>query len=465
MNSPIRVSVIAPVYNAAPFLHEFVDSFLSQTLPPESRELIVVDDGSTDESGALLDAYACNHPDIRVIHQENSGWAGKPRNAGIAAARGTYIFFADPDDKFGGTEALERLADFADQHNSDVVVPKMVPKGQRTYAQWRYETTQIDADLATCFTTLTPQKLFRRGFIVEKGLFFPEQKVRLEDGVFLSRAYLQASRVSILTGYEFYHLTRYANQSHLSGRPIDAENYIGSVTVMSENVEKYCSDPGLRDLIINEIYSRKVLSNFKNARVLKHSTVNRLTWLDHQQKYIERFVSRRRYEKLKTVARVRTDLIMAGDVAAIVEYAENEKIDFLYSSAGSTGGKLEIEGRLSGEIRDSAAPHLLVIKRDDRSKIAKIRFRARDGRLVAEIGKDVLSLEASTTRYDLWFCISDGHEMRRVAGPKKPYSVHFTDYRNLEVYTTKSGFLSIAVDRGIGNVQRAQRRVKRLFGG
>ncbi|WP_144589551.1 glycosyltransferase family 2 protein, partial [Brevibacterium casei] len=287
MSTPIRVSVITSIFNAEPFLPEFLESFLSQTLGPEATELIAVDDGSTDGSGALLDEFADRHDNITVIHQENSGWPGKPRNVGLDAARGDYVFFADPDDEFGGPEALERLVDFADEHGSDVVVPKMVPKGNRAYAQWRYKTTQIDGDLVTCFTTLTPQKLFRRSFLTAEGIRFPEEKVRLEDGQFLSRAYLLADRVSILTGYDFYCIIHHPEQRHLSSRAVDPENYIGSVAVMSENVENLCSDDDLADRIINEIYFRKVLANFTNSRVAGHSPALRQAWLENQQTFVD----------------------------------------------------------------------------------------------------------------------------------------------------------------------------------
>lgn len=90
-----KISVIVPVYKAEKYLHRCVDSILSQTL--RDFELILVDDGSPDGSGAICDSYAAKDDRVRVIHQENRG-ASAARNAGLDAATGEYIAFCDSDD-------------------------------------------------------------------------------------------------------------------------------------------------------------------------------------------------------------------------------------------------------------------------------------------------------------------------------------------------------------------------------
>ena len=90
-----KLSVIVPVYNTEKYLRECVDSILAQTFT--DFELILVNDGSTDGSGAICDEYASKDNRIQVIHQQNSG-ATVARRSGVSCANGEYITFVDSDD-------------------------------------------------------------------------------------------------------------------------------------------------------------------------------------------------------------------------------------------------------------------------------------------------------------------------------------------------------------------------------
>lgn len=89
------ISVIVPVYNVEKYLHRCIDSILAQTFT--DFELILVDDGSADGSGAICDEYAAKDSRVRVIHKENGGVSAS-RNTGMDAATGDYILFCDSDD-------------------------------------------------------------------------------------------------------------------------------------------------------------------------------------------------------------------------------------------------------------------------------------------------------------------------------------------------------------------------------
>lgn len=89
------VSVIVPVYKVENVLHYCIDSILNQTY--KNFELILVDDGSPDNSGKICDKYAQKDNRIKVIHKENGG-VSSARNCGIDAAKGKYICFVDSDD-------------------------------------------------------------------------------------------------------------------------------------------------------------------------------------------------------------------------------------------------------------------------------------------------------------------------------------------------------------------------------
>lgn len=171
---PVKVSVIVPVYNPGPYIEDCLASLLRQSLPPDEYEVIFVDDGSTDATPALLDAAAAEDSRIRVVHQENSGWAGKPRNVGIDVSRGEYVMFVDNDDHLGD-EALERMYAYGVANDADVVVGKMAGKGRGVPVElFRVNRPHATVDNAPLIDSLTPHKMLRRDFLDRTGLRFPE---------------------------------------------------------------------------------------------------------------------------------------------------------------------------------------------------------------------------------------------------------------------------------------------------
>ena len=110
-------SIVVPVYNVATYLDDCLESLLAQTCA--DIELICVDDGSTDESGALLDAWATRDGRISVVHKPNGGLSSA-RNAGIERARGSYVLFVDSDDALE-PDAVECLLEAFERTGADVV--------------------------------------------------------------------------------------------------------------------------------------------------------------------------------------------------------------------------------------------------------------------------------------------------------------------------------------------------------
>jgi len=108
-----KVSFIMPVYNCEAFLRTSVGAVLEQTI--RDLELIAVDDGSTDRSPAMLEAFRIQDNRLKLLHTDHEGCSGA-RNAGLEAATGEWIFFVDGDD-YVAPEALETLLDFHQHHD------------------------------------------------------------------------------------------------------------------------------------------------------------------------------------------------------------------------------------------------------------------------------------------------------------------------------------------------------------
>lgn len=264
------MSVVVPVYNPGPYIDRCIASVLGQSLPASAYEAIFVDDGSTDETPARLDDLAASHPNIRVIHQENSGWPGKPRNVGIDAARGEYVFFLDNDDALG-PEALERLHAMAVRNGSDIVIGKMaghmrgVPK--HLFLESRDRATLANAPL---IDSLTPHKLFRRAFLDEHGLRFPEGRRRLEDHVFVLQSYFAADVISVVSDYTcYYHFARADRSNAASGR-FDPPYYYGFVREVLEIVEAHTEPGPLRDRLLQRFARVELLGRLRGRRFVEH---------------------------------------------------------------------------------------------------------------------------------------------------------------------------------------------------
>lgn len=114
----VKVSVILPIYNVAPYLDEAFQSLLSQTLT--DMEIIAVNDGSTDNSQEVIDRYAAQDNRIIALWQENQGQS-VARNVALQHATGEYLYMMDSDDKLSSPDALQLCYDYAEAHRADFI--------------------------------------------------------------------------------------------------------------------------------------------------------------------------------------------------------------------------------------------------------------------------------------------------------------------------------------------------------
>ena len=201
MNTPL-LSLVIPVYNVAPYLRTCLDSLLAQTRPID--EIIVVDDGSTDNCPAILDEYAEQLPQMRVIRQENGGLSAA-RNTGLQNARGVYLAFLDSDD-FVAPQMYEHLlanaqaddldialcnayAHFEGRESDRLIYADVAATGVIAGSEWLRQRLQEGRLMHMVW-----MHLYRRDFLTRHGFSFIPCLVH-EDVIWTTQLLLKAERV------------------------------------------------------------------------------------------------------------------------------------------------------------------------------------------------------------------------------------------------------------------------------
>ena len=115
----MKVSVIIPVFQAEAYLRKCLDSVLAQTC--QDLEILLMDDGSTDGSGVICQAYAAKYPNVHTVRFNHCG-PGRARSEGLRHATGEYIVFADADDYFCANDGIQKMTDLLEKTDADVAV-------------------------------------------------------------------------------------------------------------------------------------------------------------------------------------------------------------------------------------------------------------------------------------------------------------------------------------------------------
>lgn len=266
---PVKVSVVIPVYNPGKYIEDCISSLLRQSLPEDEFEAVFVDDGSTDDTPARLDRLAAEHRHMRVIHQEPSGWSGKPRNVGTAAASGEYVMYCDNDDWLGD-EALERMYDYGVENAADVVIGKMAGKGRPVPLElFRRNRPKANVENAPLIDSLTPHKMFRKEFMERHGMKWPEGRRRLEDHVFVTRAYLLAENISVLSDYVCYYHVKRDDASNAGFQRFDPVGYFDNLREALDIVEEHTEPGPLRDRLFRRWLRNEMVERMRGQRLLR----------------------------------------------------------------------------------------------------------------------------------------------------------------------------------------------------
>lgn len=184
-----KISVIIPVYNVEKYLRQCVDSVVCQSMP--DYEILLIDDGSPDNSGSICDEYAAKYQNVRVIHKQNGGLSDA-RNCGIQNAVGEYLVFLDSDDYYDDPDFFEKLVKVMSEDNAADVINftrKIYCEntGEITNGNISYDTKTIDKlktqndildfvikndslEISACMKAVRRELVIRNGLYFKKGM-------------------------------------------------------------------------------------------------------------------------------------------------------------------------------------------------------------------------------------------------------------------------------------------------------
>ena len=239
----MKISVIIPVYNTQAYLADCVDSILGQTL--EDIEIILINDGSTDDSGKIIGDFAKKYPDkIRQLTVDNGG-QGRARNFGIDMARGEYLSFIDSDDWLE-INALERMYSAAIENDADIVVCDMEKRfddGRREYVKAALQTDPLAS------AGSSSNKIFRRSTVGDTrfptGLWY-------EDFAFSAKLLLRSKKTVFVE--EPLYIYRCGQSSTMNNN--NAGKNLDIIKIMDE-IHDFASSEGKLDgfefMLINHV--------------------------------------------------------------------------------------------------------------------------------------------------------------------------------------------------------------------
>ena len=232
----MTISVIIPAYNSAPFLGETLDSLRAQT--HKAWEAVVVDDGSTDNTREIIDAYSEKDSRIRCVSQKNAG-VSAARNRGLEEAAGDYVVFLDADDLYE-PNALQAFAEKAEQTGADIILGRLrfLENGKKTgFHAAADELAACDTletfDKRLLWKFLVCNKCYRRTLLTEHGVHFPASGFSEEGAFFMDAVYTgariagAASSVSLYrrhTAEEGASVSQSANEKNLQSLAVSMQH-------------------------------------------------------------------------------------------------------------------------------------------------------------------------------------------------------------------------------------------------
>jgi CDP-glycerol glycerophosphotransferase len=370
-----QLSVVVPVYNVAEYAAASLDSILRQ--PVEGVEVVVVDDGSTDGSAAVVADHAARYDNVRLVTQENSG-VSTARNVAVPMCRGELLTFVDPDDELPA-DAWTRMIDTLRRTGSDFVVGAaervegerrfMTPLMRRNHAEERLGVRIEEAPLMLA-DVFVWNKVFRRDWWLANRIWFPE-RTRYQDQVALTQAFLAARSFDVLTDVVYEWRVR-ADRSSATQRRREVANLTERMTTKQmtlDQVEAH-GDQRILEVLMREVMPIDMWEHFRAAT---HAPAPDEYWRLLRDGTRSLWPAARPFERTGVPAQQRMMGWLVGqdrfdDLVALVRHLD----------AGGGVRFLEVDGRLEADVplrRASGVPQECFVAAEHELGWARTRVR------------------------------------------------------------------------------------------
>ena len=245
----MKVSIIIPVYNTEQYLSRCIDSILGQSFT--DFELLLIDDGSTDGSAKICDAYAEKDSRIRVLHKENGG-VSSARNLGLNEAKGEWVVFVDSDDWISDN-CIKLLTEPLRNKEFDIVVGDYRIIGEFPYnlelslPEGAYHETGITHTFCNGgIYIMSWNKLYRKEFLLKNQLAFEEGKVHEDEILAFEISCLEKS-FYVVKSVTYYYRIRENSIATIKDRHLKLQRYIAVFQSIKEKVKRYEKVDGIYD--------------------------------------------------------------------------------------------------------------------------------------------------------------------------------------------------------------------------
>lgn len=265
-NENILVSVIMPVYNSQQYLHDAINSVLAQTY--KNLELILVDDGSKDESSKMCDDFAKLDARVRAFHKKNGGVCSA-RNLGLQEAKGEYVTFIDNDDLYD-KRLLEVLIDQINSNKSDIIkcgrkntsidcdgktVESRVSAWSKTQVFDKNQLLEKYYELKrTGLLSSVWNGLYRKKFLEENAICFNERfRHGNEDVYFNIACFLKCKQITIVKEVLYEHFYRNAHSTSLKYHPDQITDRLETIKLEEKFIEPLKNSRAYELLVMGNI--------------------------------------------------------------------------------------------------------------------------------------------------------------------------------------------------------------------